>query len=80
MGMANLIFGIVGGPLMLMIIAMSLQGQSGTHHVSPMNASLDQIRVALGWFVGALAFLVPIGIALVLVAHGPSSREAGSID
>jgi MFS family permease len=77
MGMANLIFGIVGGPLMLMIIAMSLQGQSGTHHVSPMTASLDQMRIALGWFVGALAFLVPIGIALILVAHRRSCREDG---
>ena len=65
LGTANLILGIVAGPLMLMLIAESLErtGLEGT--VTASNASIEQIRSSLVWFVGGLILTVPLGLLLV---------------
>jgi MFS family permease len=76
MGAANMILGVVGGPLMVLVIARALDGSSGSGEVEPMHATLSQMREALGWFVGAIALTIPIGVALVLVLKsGARLRE-----
>lgn len=72
MGLANLIFVVVGGPLLLMVIATALHGEGGTQHISPLTASLEQMRAALVWFVGAIALLVPVGVALLWAVRSRS--------
>ena len=69
LGTANLILGIVAGPLMLMLIAESLErtGLEGT--VTASSASVEQIRSSLVWFVGGLILTVPLGLLLVHRPH-----------
>ena len=70
LGLANLIFGVVGGPLLLMLISAALQEASGSgSNLAASHASLEQMRAALAWFLGALVLLVPIGVALLLVVR-----------
>ena len=79
MGAANMILGVVGGPLMLLVIARALDGASGSGAIGPMHATLPQMREALAWFVGAVALTIPIGLALVLVLKsGARSRDSMS--
>lgn len=76
MGIANFVFGVIGGPVLLLGIGIALDAQSASESISPMAASLDQIRGALAWFVGALALLIPLGIVLLwLVRISDRSRE-----
>jgi MFS family permease len=65
LGTANLVLGIIAGPLMLMLIAGTLEGAGMEGTVTASNASYEQIRSALVWFVGGLALAVPIGVLLV---------------
>tara|TARA_B100001059_G_C17812801_1_gene573306 strand:+ start:938 stop:2197 length:1260 start_codon:yes stop_codon:yes gene_type:complete len=65
LGTANLVLGIIAGPLMLMLIAESLEGSGLGGTVTASNASFEQIRSALIWFVGGLVLTVPIGGILV---------------
>ncbi len=66
MGAANMMLGVVGGPLMLLVIARALDASSGSGEVAPMHATLPQMREALAWFVGAIALTIPIGVGLVI--------------
>ena len=65
LGTANLVLGIIAGPLMLMLIAESLEGSGLGGTVTASNASSEQIRSALIWFVGGLVLTVPLGGILV---------------
>lgn len=80
MGLANLVFGVIGGPLLLMVIAMTLHGDGGSTEVSPTNATLEQMRGGLAWFVGAMALLVPVGLVLVWLVHRTGNRNNDVID
>jgi MFS family permease len=74
---ANMLLGVVGGPLLLMVIAESLRMSSGTGEVIPMSAGIDQIRAALNWFVGSLVLAVPLGVALVLIMRSRARSMSG---
>ena len=65
LGTANLVLGIVAGPLMLMLIAESLERTGLEAIVTASNASIEQIRSSLVWFVGGLVLTVPLGVLLV---------------
>ena len=70
LGLANLIFGVIGGPILLMLISTALGEASGSgSSLAASHASLEQMRAALAWFLGALVLLVPIGVALLLVVR-----------
>ena len=65
LGTANLVLGIIAGPLMLMMIAETLEGTGIEGGVTASNASFEQIRSSLIWFVGGLILTVPLGLLLV---------------
>ena len=65
LGTANLVLGIIAGPLMLMLIAETLERTGLEGSVTASSASFEQIRSSLIWFVGGLILTVPIGILLV---------------
>lgn len=73
-GTANMLLGIVGGPVMVMLVARALDATSGTDAVNPMIASMDQIRSAMNWFVGPLVLAVPMAIILVLALRFGARR------
>ena len=74
---ANTLLGVVGGPLLLMVIAESLRMSSGTGEVIPMSAGIDQVRAALNWFVGSLVLAVPLGVVLVLIMRSRARSMRG---
>lgn len=80
MGIANLVFGIIGGPLLLVLIGAELNAQSESGGLSPMSASLDQIRFALVWFVAAMVLLVPLGFSLWYLVHRADQRMSREIE
>lgn len=67
MGMANLILGVVGGPLMLMLIANGISVSGADPSGSVLEATLSQMRYGLSWFAWGLALLVPAGVFLLLL-------------
>ena len=73
-GTANMLLGIVGGPVMVMLVARALDATSGTDAVNPMLASMDQIRSAMNWFVGPLVLAVPMAIILVFALRFGARR------
>ena len=66
MGMANLILGVVGGPLMITIIARSISNSGSDPSGSVLDATLSQMNIGLSWFAWGLSLLVPIGVVLLL--------------
>ena len=79
MGMANLILGVVGGPLMIMLIARAIAHSGGDSSASVLDATLDQMSVGLSWFAWGLALLIPLGIALVACNRGTGRRASDRI-
>ena len=75
MGTANLVLGIIAGPLMLMMIAETLEGTGLDGAVTASNASFEQIRTSLIWFVGGLILTVPLGLLLVRMMRGIHSES-----
>ena len=65
-GTANMMLGVVGGPVMVMLVAGALDAATGTEAFNPMLAGLDQIREALNWFVGPLVLAVPLAALLIV--------------
>ena len=65
MGMANLILGIVGGPLMITLIARAISNSGADPSGSVLDATLDQMNVGLSWFAWGLALLIPLGVVLL---------------
>ena len=80
MGIANLVFGILGGPVLLLGIGMALDAEAGAQGISPTEANLEQIRGALGWLVGGLVLLVPLGALLFWLVRAPDSSDRSVID
>ena len=75
LGTANLVLGIIAGPLMLMMIAETLEGTGLDGAVTASNASFEQIRSSLIWFVGGLILTVPLGLLLVRMMRGVHSES-----
>ncbi|MEE2681923.1 MAG: MFS transporter [Planctomycetota bacterium] len=75
MGLANLVLGVVGGPLMIMLIARAIAHSGGDSGASVLDATLDQMNAGLSWFAWGIALLIPLGIILMLCARG-SSRQS----
>ena len=67
LGTANMILGVVGGPVIMMLVARALDRTDPGGTVDILRASLEQVRGSLDWFVGGLACAVPVGILLVLL-------------
>lgn len=74
MGAGNMLLGVIGGPLMLMAISKALDLSSGEGFLEPMAATIEQMRLALAWFVGALVLTIPLGLLLVYVMR-PNARR-----
>ena len=79
MGLANLILGVVGGPLMLTIIARGIVGSGADPAQSVLQASLEQMTAGLSWFAWALALLVPLGLVMLVINRIISRRTSGSV-
>ena len=77
-GTANMLLGVVGGPVMVMLVAGALDAATGTEATNPMLVGLDQIRQALNWFVGPLVLAVPVA-ALLVASLRRGARPSGPI-
>ena len=62
-----MILGVVGGPVIMILVARALDRTDPGGTVDILRASLEQVRGSLDWFVGGLACAVPVGILLVLL-------------
>ena len=67
MGLANLVLGIVGGPMMLTLMGRGIVRSGADPSGSVLEASLAQVTAGLAWFAWSLALLVPLGFLLLLV-------------
>ncbi len=67
MGLANLVLGIVGGPMMLTLMGRGIVRSGADPSGSVLEASLAQVTAGLAWFAWGLALLVPLGFLLLLV-------------
>ncbi len=66
LGTANMMLGVIVGPVVLMLVAESLDRTGTSGSVEVLEASIDQLRVALSWFIGGLVLAIPVGIALLV--------------
>ena len=79
MGMANLILGVVGGPLMITLIAHAIAGSGADPSGSVLDATLSQMNVGLSWFAWGLALLIPLGIVLLFCNRFPKRESSDQI-
>ena len=61
-------------------VGMALDAEAGAQGISPTEANLEQIRGALGWLVGGLVLLVPLGALLFWLVRAPDSSDRSVID
>ena len=79
MGMANLILGVVGGPLMITLIAHAIAGSGADPSGSVLDATLSQMNVGLSWFAWGLALLIPLGVVLLFCNRFPKRESSDQI-
>ena len=76
LGSANMMLGVIGGPVILMLVAGSLDRTGTSGSVEVLEASIAQLRSALTWFIGGLVLTIPVGIALLMaLRHQARSRD-----
>ena len=75
MGMANLILGVVGGPLMLEVIGRAIAVSGADPSAPVLEATLAQMSHGLAWFAWSLALLVPVGFLLTVLFWWSNRRD-----